>query len=845
MTQIPSQSTSKNSTNRETLASDDSFQVESQNLRLDTSLASPNSISKQDSLAPQEQAQESLEPRHREPKFQPSTSLRRRLLMTITPTVLLPLAIASVLGYSVIQQRAENELEQQLEQQSLLVSKAASQLVDEIVKISIDVASNPLIIDAARVGAQKADTEELSQLPIDELENRFEKTKLLETKENLNDYMVRILNNKELAEIFVTEKNGFVIASSGLTSDFVQSDEDWWQNAKKDTLWIANPEIDESANTFAVDFSQAILAPDSGEFLGVIKTVVPSTAFDQLEQLLNYANLIGSQQVQLLDTSSNTVIDTLSANGPSNTREIIGGEAIAQAAGSLVRALEEQSSDSEQILREIQTKYSLNEWKINTITQNKTEKLLSISFNYQGKQYTLSTIPKLDWVAIAAMDIAEIQGASRKLFGVFGLTALVLGVVAVGVTIQLANQLSAPLHELSDKAQQVSAGNLDITVEPRGSTETQTLAQTFNNLVASLKNLLGEQIAEQERELEITEKLAEEQRQLKEALQRRALELLMEVEPISQGDLTIRARVTEDEIGTIADSYNATVANLRKIVTQVQTAASQVAATTSSSEVSVQELSQEALKQAEEIAQALKQVQEMAQSVQLVATSAQYAEEAVRQASQTVEEGDAAMNRTVDGIVQIQETVTETANKVKRLGESSQKISTVVNLIGTFAAQTNLLALNASIEAARAGEEGRGFAVVADEVRSLAQQSAQATSEIEKLVEQIQAETNEVVATMEASTQQVVMGTSLVDEARQSLNKINAASAEISRLVEAITQATVVQSTTSEAVSKTMNKVATIADKTSKEANQVSSSFEELRKVAQALQEDVGQFKIN
>ncbi len=345
--------------------------------------------------------------------------------------------------------------------------------------------------------------------------------------------------------------------------------------------------------------------------------------------------------------------------------------------------------------------------------------------------------------------------------------------------------------------------------------------------------------------LQQTGQLASEQQQLKEGLQQRALDLLKEVDPISKGDLTIRARVTADEIGTIADSYNATVGNLRKIVGQVQQAATEVAETTISNEASVQSLSVEALRQAEDIAQALNRAQEMAESVRQVAANAQLAETAVQQAAQTVQEGDQAMNRTVDGILTIRETVAETAKKVKHLGESSQKISTVVNLISTFAAQTNLLALNASIEAARAGEEGRGFAVVADEVRALARQSAEATSEIEKLVAGIQAETNEVVAAMESGTEQVVTGTKLVEETRQSLNKITAASTQINELVESITQATVVQSKASEEVTRTMTNVATSADKTSKEASLVSSSFEQLLKVAQGLQENVGRFKVS
>nr|WP_242042232.1 methyl-accepting chemotaxis protein [Leptolyngbya sp. FACHB-541] len=193
----------------------------------------------------------------------------------------------------------------------------------------------------------------------------------------------------------------------------------------------------------------------------------------------------------------------------------------------------------------------------------------------------------------------------------------------------------------------------------------------------------------------------------------------------------------------------------------------------------------------------------------------------------------------------IRETVAETSKKVKRLGESSQKISKVVNLIGTFAAQTNLLALNASIEAARAGEEGRGFAVVADEVRSLARQSAEATADIEKLVVEIQKETNEVVAAMEAGTEQVVTGTQLVDETRQSLNKIVTASAQIGALVEAIAETAVTQTQAAEQVSQTMQDVAVIANKTSAGATEVSSSFKELLAVAQDLQANVGQFKVS
>jgi methyl-accepting chemotaxis protein len=127
----------------------------------------------------------------------------------------------------------------------------------------------------------------------------------------------------------------------------------------------------------------------------------------------------------------------------------------------------------------------------------------------------------------------------------------------------------------------------------------------------------------------------------------------------------------------------------------------------------------------------------------------------------------------------------------------------------------------------------------------LAQQSAQATSEIETLVANIQTETQDVVAAMEAGSQQVAMGTKLVDETRQNLNKITAVSLQISALVEAIAQATVAQSQTSESVTQTMTDVAAIADRTSNEASQVSTSFKELLAVAEELQISAKQFKVS
>ncbi|MEH2314263.1 MAG: GAF domain-containing protein [Nostoc sp.] len=330
----------------------------------------------------------------------------------------------------------------------------------------------------------------------------------------------------------------------------------------------------------------------------------------------------------------------------------------------------------------------------------------------------------------------------------------------------------------------------------------------------------------------------------KELLQQRSVQLLTALRPALNGDLTVRAPITEDELGTIADAYNNTLQALRQIVLQVQGAAQQVAQTSSKSDASLAGLTNLAQQQSEEITAALGEIQQMVDSTQAVVANAELVQLAVQQANQTVESGDTAMNLTVKAIQGIRETVAQTSKKIKRLSESSQKISKVVNLIGNFATQTNVLALNAAIEATRAGEYGKGFAVVADEVRSLSRQSAAATIEIEKLVQDIQAETGEVAVAMETGIQQVVEGTNLVSNTRQNLNAIVSATAEISQLIERITAATQKQMTQSVTVTKSMQDVAEIANKTFAESQEIATVFQDLSGMAQELFTTASKFKV-
>lgn len=330
----------------------------------------------------------------------------------------------------------------------------------------------------------------------------------------------------------------------------------------------------------------------------------------------------------------------------------------------------------------------------------------------------------------------------------------------------------------------------------------------------------------------------------REELQKQALDILTTVRPAFSGDLTVRAKVTETEIGTVAGAYNTTLDSLKDIVEQVQNAASQVTETTGSSSTAIKGLSLQSERQLTELQEALDRVQSMIDASTVTTENARKVESAIEQANQTVMTGDQAMNNTVDSIVSIRDTVADAGKRVKRLSDSSQKISKVVSLISSFATQTNLLALNAALEATRAGEYGKGFAVVADEVRNLSLQSTEATTEIEKLVREIQEETQEVAAAMEAGVEQVAEGTNLVNETRESLNEIVIATAEIKDLVQGITSAANVQTQEAASVTQVMGQVAEIANETSQDSGKISLSFEQLEQLAQNLQASVSKFKV-
>jgi len=340
------------------------------------------------------------------------------------------------------------------------------------------------------------------------------------------------------------------------------------------------------------------------------------------------------------------------------------------------------------------------------------------------------------------------------------------------------------------------------------------------------------------------ERLAHDQGEQNERNQQAILRLLDEMGSLADGDLTVEATVTEDITGTIADSFNYAIEELRKLVATVNETAIMVDSAAKQTESAATHMSRAADNQTKEINAATESIVSMAASIEEVSGNAERSSDVARHSVEVAHKGGEAVRRTIDGMNTIRETIQDTSKRIKRLGESSQEIGNIVELINDIAEQTNILALNASIQASMAGEAGRGFAVVADEVQRLAERSTNATKQIEVLTSTIQADTKEAVVSMERSTTDVVGGALLAENAGAALDEIEQVSNQIASLVQNISSSARQQAGSAADVTRRTTKLREISEQTGKATTATAAAISKLSEFATQLRRSVAGFTL-
>lgn len=320
--------------------------------------------------------------------------------------------------------------------------------------------------------------------------------------------------------------------------------------------------------------------------------------------------------------------------------------------------------------------------------------------------------------------------------------------------------------------------------------------------------------------------------------------LVNEISGLAEGNLAIQATIGNGVTGAIAYSINYALDELRQLVFKINQTTEKVSEAALHTQARARDLAIASDKQTQEIVSSVTSINAMASSIEQVSQSAAQSSEVAQESVSIALAGGQVVQNTIQSMDKILSQIQSTEKRVKRLGESSQEIGEILSLIEDIAEQTNVLALNAAIQAAMAGDAGRGFAVVADEVQRLAERSSRATKEVEILVKTIQADTGNVVDSMEQTISEVSQGSKLAQDAGVALERIENVSRKLANIIHNISDASKTQADVSSKVSNMMGLIENIAKDTASGTVATADSIGELADLVKDLRTSVEGFKL-
>lgn len=777
------------------------------------------------------------------------------------------IAIATVTVYSELSsqrffvERVSNELSNIVNTQAQTVSDLIASQVNLIQAFALSptLQEGVQFANANYRGDPKAIQQQIQQLD-EEWRNASDASDLVRSRltNQLAEELLRYQHNyPDHVEMFITDRYGALLASTGRTSDYAQADEDWWQAAYNDgkgAIFISDPELEESSNTLSINLAVPILGKDQQEVIGVYRTTYNLSA---LQRMLN--------RVSLGETGS---IDLWLSGG----MVFYGEEGVLDAVDPETLQAVESLGDGAEIINYRGKSSLTSRVSLDTIA---------------GEAY----LTDLGWKLVAHQEQEEVlrpiqQTITRTIFvSIFALA------FAWGISLFLVNWLRKPILSLAEAIRQISTGDLNVKVEARDNDEIGKALQAFGKMVDYLQEMadVATQIAAGHLDVKITpqsekDHLGNAFLQMVENLRSLVGQLINQAALLDAASLELSKRAAQANQAT--DQITMTIQQIAQGTSQQSQAVTRMVAAVEQMSQAIDGIAKGAQEQSVAVSKAGEVSGLITQAIQTVASNAQSGAAASDEAVQTVQSGLQTIEQTIDGMKSIREKVNLSVQKVKEMSEYSSQIGSIVVTIEDIATQTNLLALNAAIEAARAGEAGKGFAVVADEVRKLAELAGSATKEIGSLIQNIQRAISEAVHAMDQGAGEVQLGTDKASQAAQSLeairhaievvsqqvgtiadsaNQITQSSSDliqamdtVSAIVEENTAATEQIAANSNEFTQTIENIASVneensaaveetaasAEEVNEQVREVAISAQSLRKIAESLHSSANRFRI-
>lgn len=468
------------------------------------------------------------------------------------------------------------------------------------------------------------------------------------------------------------------------------------------------------------------------------------------------------------------------------------------------------------------------------IDLSETEIIHKATPNYPSteyyKQYTLAIDEMFKVIEIGTQELdamfnRQIKTATQQMLNV-SMVIFALVIVFALVAVVIVSSITRPISFLVSIIKKLAAGDNAIRANLKSKDEIGMLGRQFDDMLDQLEMLRVNIEMEND------------------SLNNSIVELLLSVARLGQKDLTVKMQVADNVTGPLADALNLLSKETASVMSQVTKIAHQVAEVSQNVQAQSSQVIEVATEEKREVENAASELGAASEAMLEIAKLAAFCNEAAEKAIHNTDKAQESVLDTISGINSIRDTIRETEKRIKRLGERSQEIGGVVNIINEIAERTHILALNASLYAAPAGEAGRGFAVVASEVQKLAENSREATSKISSLVNNIQMETADTVITMNNAISQVVRGTELAQQAGDEMRETRDTTADLVKLVQTISKSSTNQSEVSQRLVARAKQIQKGTDMTFSQLHEQATQTETLVHLSELLVSSVNIFTL-